>query len=136
MKVDLFQNQTIDAMGAYMSRLNQRQQIVFSNLANIDTPGYKAKDVSFHATMQELMTENAGELKTSNPKHSSGMMAIAPRAQAFEVQGLMANDKQNNVNLDRELMNMSDTAFGISMMSQFLRGKFRTLSMSINEGKA
>jgi flagellar basal-body rod protein FlgB len=135
MKVDLLQNQTIDAMGAYMSRLNQRQQIVFSNLANIDTPGYKTKDVSFHATMQELMTENSGELKTSNPNHSSGIMAIIPSAQSFEVQGLTSGDDQNNVDLDQELMKMSETSFGISMMTQFFRGKFRTLSMSINEGK-
>jgi flagellar basal-body rod protein FlgB len=136
MKVDLFQNQTIDAMGAYMSRLSQRQQIVVSNLANIDTPAYKAKDVSFHATMQELIADNSGELKTSNPNHSSGMKSITPGAQAFEVQGLTPRADQNNVDLDREMMKMSETSFGYSMMTQFLRGKFRTLSMSINEGKA
>ena len=136
MKVDLFQNQTIDAMGAYMSRLSQRQQIVASNLANIDTPGYKAKDVSFHATMQELMTDNSGELKTSSPDHSSDMIAIMPRAQAFEVQGLTPRADQNNVDLDREMMKLSETSFGYSMMTQFLRGKFRTISMAINEGKA
>jgi flagellar basal-body rod protein FlgB len=136
MKVDLLQNQTIDAMGAYMSRLSQRQQIVASNIANIDTPGYKTKDASFHATMQELLTQNSGELKTSSPDHSSGMMAMIPRAQAFEVQGLTQGKDQNNVDLDREMMKLSETSFGYSMMTQFLRGKFRTISMSINEGKA
>ena len=59
MKLDFFNNQTLDAMEAYMTRLSQRQQIVASNLANIDTPGYKTKDISFHATMQELLSENA-----------------------------------------------------------------------------
>ena len=136
MKVDLFQDQTIDAIGAYMSRLSQRQQIVASNLANIDTPGYKTKDVSFHATMQELLTNNSGELKTRNPDHSSNMMPIIPRAQAFEVQGLTPRPDQNNVDLDREMMKLSETSFGYSMMTQFLRSKFHTISMSINEGKA
>jgi flagellar basal-body rod protein FlgB len=136
MKLDLFQNQTIDAVGAYMSRLTQRQQIVFSNLANIGTPGYQTKDVSFHATMQELLTDNSTELKTSRPDHSSGMIPIMPRAQAFEVQGLTPKPNKNNVDLDQEMMKMSETSFGYSMMTQFLRGKFRTLSMSINEGKA
>ncbi len=63
MKLDFFQNQTIDAMEAYMTRLSQRQQIVASNLSNIDTPGYRAKDVSFHATMEELLSETPAPLR-------------------------------------------------------------------------
>ena len=39
-----------------MTRLSQRQQVVASNLANIDTPGYKTKDISFHPTMQEMLS--------------------------------------------------------------------------------
>jgi flagellar basal-body rod protein FlgB len=136
MKVDLFQNQTIDAMAAYMDRLSQRQQIVTSNLINIEVPGYKAKDISFHATMQELMTADDSDLKTSLPNHSSGSMPITPQIQAFEVQGLTTKPDGNNVDLDKEMMKLSETSFGYSMMTQFLRGKFRTLSMSINEGKA
>ena len=45
MKIDFFNDPTLEAAGAYMSRLSQRQQIVASNLANIDTPGYKTKDI-------------------------------------------------------------------------------------------
>jgi flagellar basal-body rod protein FlgB len=135
MKVDLFQNQTIDAMGAYMSRLTQRQQIVTSNLINIETPGYKAKDISFHATLQELLPDNSSQLKTSRSNHSSGTIPIMPRVQAFEVQGLTTKPDENNVDLDQEMLKLSETSFGYSMMTQFLRGKFRTLSMSINEGK-
>lgn len=135
MKVDLFQNQTIDAMGAYMSRLTQRQQIVTSNLTNIEVPGYKAKDISFHATMQELLADKSSQLQTSSPEHSSGTIPIIPRMQAFEVQGLTTKTDGNNVDLDQEMMKLSDTSFGYAMMTQFLRGKFHTLSMSINEGK-
>jgi flagellar basal-body rod protein FlgB len=136
MKVDFLQNQTIDAMEAYMNRLSQRQQIVVSNLANIDTPGYKTKDISFHATMQELLGGDSASLQTSRPEHSAGLPPGIPANQSFEVQGLTAREDQNNVDLDRELMKMGETSFGYSMMTQFLRGKFRTLAMSINEGKA
>ena len=136
MKLDFFQNQTIDAMEAYMGRLSQRQQIVSSNLANIDTPGYKTKDISFHATMQELLSEEPSELNVTRPGHTKGMAIAIPQVQAFEVQGLTLREDQNNVDLDRELLKLSETSFSYSLMSQMLRGKFRTISSSINEGRA
>jgi flagellar basal-body rod protein FlgB len=135
MKVNLFQNQTIDAMEAYMDRLSQRQQIVSSNLVNIDTPGYKTKDISFHATMQELLADNTEGMQASRLQHSRSMPVMKPAFQAFEVQGLTPREDQNNVDLDREMVKLSETSFGYSMMTQFLRGKFRTIAMSINEGR-
>jgi flagellar basal-body rod protein FlgB len=136
MKLDFFQNQSIDAMEAYMTRLSQRQQIVSSNLANIDTPGYKTKDISFHATMQELLSDDSGSLRTNRPEHSQGMINVVPQVRAFEVQGLPSRADQNNVDIDKELLKMSETSFSYSLMSQMLRGKFRTIASSINEGKA
>jgi flagellar basal-body rod protein FlgB len=134
MKVDFFHDQTLDAAGAYMGRLAQRQQVVVSNLANIDTPGYKTKDCSFHATMQELLSDDSVALRTSRPGHA-GKLTPAPQAQMFEVPGLASGADLNNVDIDMEMMKLSDTAFGYSLMSQIVRGKFRTIASSINEGR-
>ena len=136
MKLDFFQDQTVNAMEAYMTRLSQRQQIVASNLANIDTPGFKTKDISFHATMQELLSENAIGLRTERPEHSQGSVQFRPQAQAFEVQGLPSRADQNNVDLDREMLKLGETSFSYSLITQMLRGKFHTIASSINEGKA
>jgi flagellar basal-body rod protein FlgB len=135
MKLDFFHDQTLDAMGAYMSRLTQRQQIVSSNLANIDTPGFKTKDISFYATMQDLITDSA-ELQTTRPEQGNGWIPIGSQSQVFEVQGLTSGNDQNNVDLDREMLKLSQTAFGYSLISQLMRSKFRTIGLSINEGKA
>jgi flagellar basal-body rod protein FlgB len=135
MKLDFFQNQTLDAMEAYMTRLSQRQQIVASNLANIDTPGFKTKEVSFHATMQELLSENGLTAQTTRPEHSQGMIQVFPQAQIFEVQGLTSKPDQNNVDLDREMLKLSQTSFAYSLITQMVRGKFGMIATSINEGK-
>ncbi len=135
MKLDLFHDQTIDAAGAYMSRLSQRQQIVASNLANIDTPGYKTRDISFYATMQELLSDSSVPLRTSRPEHSAGQIPVYPQPESFEVAGLTSRADNNNVDLDREMMKLSATAFGYTMMAQLLQSKFHTLASSINEGK-
>jgi len=136
MKLDFFQNDTINAMEAYMTRLSQRQQIVASNLANIDTPGFKTKDMSFHATMQELLSDNSINLRTERPEHNPGMMPTFQQAQVFEVQGLSSREDQNNVDLDREMLKLGETSFGYSMITQMVRGKFRTIASSIKEGNA
>ena len=135
MKVDIFQNQTIDAMEAYLSRLSQRQQIVASNVANIDTPGYRTLDISFYATMQELLSQGSFPLRVTLPEHKVGWNLAPPPAQAYEVQGLPFRADRNNIDLDREMMKLSQTSFGYSMMAQLLRAKFHTLASSINEGR-
>ena len=135
MKLDFFQNDTINAMESYMTRLTQRLQVVNSNLSNIDTPGYKSKDVSFHATMQELLSENSINLRTDRPEHK-GMVQAFPQAQVFEVQGLTSREDQNNVDLDKEMRKLSETSFAYALITQMVRGKFRTIASSINEGKA
>jgi flagellar basal-body rod protein FlgB len=135
MKLDFFHDQTLDAMGAYMTRLTQRQQIVASNIINADTPGYKTSDASFHATMQELLTDSV-DLRTTSTGHKDSRISIAPQIQAFEVQGLPSGADGNNVDIDREMMKLSETAFGYSLIAQIVRGKFRTIGLSINEGKA
>jgi flagellar basal-body rod protein FlgB len=132
--MDIFQDPTLQAIGPYMSRLSQRQQIVSSNIANIDTPGYKAQDISFHATIQELLDEADTDLRTDRPGHVQGRLLGPSHLQAFEVPGLESKADENNVNLEQELLKMYDTSFGYSMMTEMLKGKFRTLAVSINEG--
>jgi flagellar basal-body rod protein FlgB len=130
MKVD-FSNQILDA-AAPMGRLSQRQQIVASNLANIDTPGYRTKDISFHATMQELLSDDSVTLQTSRPGHAGKLTPMPLQAQMFEVPGLTFRADLNNVDIDREMLKLSETAFGYSVMSQFVRAKLRTNASSIN----
>jgi flagellar basal-body rod protein FlgB len=118
-----------------MSRLSQRQQIVASNLANIDTPGYRTRDVSFHATIQELLADTPVPLRKTRTEHDEGWLPVPAQAQSFEVQGLVSRVDRNNVDLDKEMLKLSETSFGYSLMAQILKNKFRTIASSINEGR-
>lgn len=131
----LLQDVTLEAMGNYMTRLSKRQQIVASNIANIDTPGYKTQDISFHATMEELLPGPSIGLKATRPEHLQEWSFIPAEPQVFEVSGLPMRPDQNNVDIDREMLKLGETSFGYSMMAQLLRAKFRTIGSSINEGR-
>ncbi len=138
MKLDLFQEPMTQAMGSYLTRLSKRQQIVASNLSNIDTPGYRTRDVSFHATMEELLTPGQVPLRTTRAGHNDmSSLAFSPlEPEVFDVPGLPLRADRNNVDLDREMLKLGETSFGFSVIAQLLKGKFRTIASVINDGRS
>jgi len=137
MKTGFLDDTMLSAMGNYLGRLTRRQQVIASNIANIDTPGYKTQGVDFHATLQELLAGEAGTMKVNRPEHKALPAAgFGPGAPAvYETEGLPARPDQNNVDLDREMLKLGETSFGYSMIVQLLRTKFRIIGSSINEGR-
>lgn len=135
-KIGILQDATIEAMGSYMTRLSRRQQVVASNIANIDTPGYRTKDISFHATMEELLSGSALGLRGSQPERLESWSFAPAEPEVFEVNGLPTRPDQNNVNIDQEMLKLAETSFGYTMITQLLRTKFRMIANSINEGRS
>jgi flagellar basal-body rod protein FlgB len=134
MKIPVVGDTTLSAMDHYMTRLAKRQNVLASNLANIDTPGYKSKDVSFHLTMEELLSLE--QAAPTGPERGGERWSFLPiQHDVFEVSGLASRADGNNVNLDKELLKLGETAFGYSMVIQLLRSKLRTIASSINEGR-
>ncbi len=132
----LIQDVTMDAMENYLTRLSKRQQVVASNIANIDTPGYKTKDISFYATLEELISEPASNLRNTRPEHMETWNLARAEPEVFEVPGLPMRPDQNNVDIDHEMLKLGQTSFGFSMITELLRSKFHTIISSINEGRA
>ena len=118
-----------------MTRLSRRQQVVASNIANIDTPGYKTKDVSFHATIEELLSGPSSGMTTTRPEQIEEWNFAPSEPEVFEVPDLPTRPDRNNVDIDREMYKLGETSFGYSMMALLLHTKFRTIASSINEGK-
>jgi flagellar basal-body rod protein FlgB len=114
-----------------MTNAVQRQTAAASNLANIDTPGFKTRDASF---ADALDGELGATLKLTNRGHMSG--TDDPKSgQLDEVSGLPQRRDGNNVQLDRELLAMSSAAGDFSKAQTALAAKFRLVRYAINEGR-
>lgn len=135
MTIGMIRDDTLDAMGAYLSRLSRRQEIVASNIANVDTPGYRAKDISFHATMSELLGDRSAGMRLTGAGHLGGPSSIPLEPEPVEVEGLPERADRNNVSIDREMLNLTQTSGRYSAVTQLLRSKLRTLASSIQEGR-
>ena len=98
-----------------MDLLSARQKLVASNIANIDTPGYKTRDVDFQF---EFMSA----LKGASPN-------------VVEVPGLAVKNDGNNVSLDREARLLSENALRFTVASNLLHGQLQSIRTAIQESK-
>lgn len=67
------------AFGVHEHALNlraDRSELLANNIANADTPNYKARDLDFHAQLKSRMGQMSGDLKlkTTNSQHSSQLL--------------------------------------------------------------
>jgi len=128
-----FEDGTMRQMEKFLDLSVQRQALVSSNVANVDTPGYKTVDLDFE---QELVEATRGDMvmMATTPHHISNHSSHGS-ASPKEVEGLTLRNDLNNVNIDREMAQLSTNALKFSMVAQLIAGKFRTLKNAINEGR-
>jgi flagellar basal-body rod protein FlgB len=86
----------------------EKQKVISTNIANIDTPDYKTKDLRFKTQLDRSNEEYQMKLFNTHAKH----MALSPsekqsNLKLFEVKGLEEQNDGNNVNLDTQMSEMS-----------------------------
>ncbi|HZQ67102.1 MAG TPA: flagellar basal body protein [Terriglobales bacterium] len=109
-----------DRLARFLDVNVYRHSLISSNLANIDTPGYRTRDIDFRGEL-----ERAG----NNLQYAS----FSPIAR--EVRGLVERPDGNNVSIDRESLLLAETQLRFNIGVQILRAEFRRVSLAINEGK-
>ena len=87
----------------------ERQKVISSNIANMNTPNYKTKDLVFDNEIQKVSNKNDLSLKITNQNHISHEIdetkKVNPRL--VKVPGLQEQNDGNNVNLDQQMSEMS-----------------------------
>jgi flagellar basal-body rod protein FlgB len=100
----------------------ERQKVISSNIANIDTPDYKTKDLRFKEQLQKVEEENNLKLSITNGKHISSMEdKKKSNFDAFEVQNLKEQNDGNNVNLDSQMSEMSKNSIMFSAVQSSIK---------------
>jgi flagellar basal-body rod protein FlgB len=111
----------IGQLQSFLQVTNERATVIASNMANVDTPGFKARDIDFSAEMQRVMS-------SSDPATQS--VSNSPNLQ--QVQGLVERPDGNNVDVDRESMSLAETQLQYQAGTQLLKQRFHQLLLAIN----
>src|ERR1700690_2484014 len=90
-----------DQIEHYMDLLSARQKLVASNIANVDTPGYKTKDIDFQFEYMSLIQGGAPNV--------------------IDPPGLAAKSDGNNVSMDREARLLAENALRFNVASNLMK---------------
>ncbi len=114
-----------------MAQAVARQSVAASNLANLDTPGYRAREATFETALD---TQLAGGVVRTSAGHLEGLPGGSAEG-VQEIEGLSARRDGNTVQLDRELLALNRAAGDFSAAQTALAAKFRLVRYAINEGR-
>lgn len=108
----------------------QRHEVLASNIANADTPYYKARDFDFAATMQKAMdgrkvASEGGQLslQTTSRRHLEGLPGDPLIQLQFHNEFQSAVD-ENTVEMDVERTKIIDNAVHYQILTRFISDKF------------
>ena len=60
---------TYELLKTSLSVSNKRSELTSTNIANINTPDYKAKRIQFESNLKKIMSDESFTLTTTNKKH-------------------------------------------------------------------
>jgi flagellar basal-body rod protein FlgB len=113
----------------------QRQNVVMANLANMQTPGYKARRLEFEQELQDAVRQGAGKLARTN----SGHLPVAFDPNNFEPKLLrefrpQVVQGQDSVDLDKEMALLAKNTLLYNALTTVMHKSFEGMSKVITEG--
>ncbi len=138
---DLLGDATSALLNTHNTTMNRRIELLASNLANADTPGYKAMDLNFAQYLQHVAgawpAPPATILAVTHPSHFPVGFEL-PSTVALRLiypEGLETGNDGNNVDADQEMAKLAETGLRSLAGTQLLQARFRLLRAAIREGR-
>lgn len=110
-------DQLLNVQASSLRVRESRQELLASNLANADTPNYKARDINFSATLKQVAQSQQSLKAPLALSATSGAHLAGSAASAGPISGAVQyrNEQQgsidgNNVDVDKERMAFGDNA--------------------------
>jgi flagellar basal-body rod protein FlgB len=112
---------------SYLSLTANRERAISANMANIDTPGYRTRDINFESEFKKVMN-------ASFRQSEDGSEAVQLSPVFHQVQGLMERPDGNNVSLDHEGLMLARTQLQYQLAIQLIQNHFHQTLSAINGG--
>lgn len=108
---------TMRSLQSAMRGLSARRQAFQDNIANSETPGFRARTVSFEDSLTDAMRGGRPQdMRLSSARSSAPV-----------------NANGNNVSVDEEFVGLSENSLRSQLVTEALNGKYRLLRAAISE---
>jgi flagellar basal-body rod protein FlgB len=128
------EDKTMRALAASINFRQMRQELISSNIANAETPGYKAKRIGFEeALSRALDVDGEQSLNIDDEKHfdvgSGGFNNLQP--EVFEDPNGLVSEDGNTVDRDKEMSLMAKNKILFDASVQLLNKKLSLMKYAI-----
>ena len=114
---------------------DQRQQVLASNIANADTPNYKARDLDFKAALQGALSGSAPAggvtMAATSPGHLAGKAGLSGNAGLLYRTPAQGSVDGNTVDIDAERAAFAENAvqyeFNLTRLTHQIKGMLTSI---------
>ena len=123
-------------VGKVMSMELKRQNVIMGNIANVHTPGYKPRELTFEKELQAALgLDMTGRVTRTDKQHLPTTFdpeSFGPEwEKSFKPRIIHGEDR---VNIDKEVAKMTKNSLHYGALSQVIKGHFDGIKNIITEG--
>ena len=115
---------TFHAIETSLDIAKERHGLITSNIANLDTPGYRAKDIDFTDALKDAMEGTSVDLFRTNPYHFGSMTSYPEPPLSGTA----------SVDIDKEMSKLAENNLRYRASVEVLLRKLSKLKFAITEG--
>jgi len=127
----------MDLMQKGLSASWTRNAVIRNNIANIETPGFKASYVEFESLLAKSLEEGGFTGTRTHPGHrvigTGDINSVTPMLRQSRELSMRADG--NNVDIESENVRMAQNSLHFNALTEKLNGEIRRLRMAISEGR-
>lgn len=129
---------TTDALGAAIQFRTLKQNVHSANIANAETPGYKAKKIDFEEALSRAVDINGlGKMSVDSPDHFpvNGNSISKVRVDIYDNPDITVDNDGNTVDMEREMSELSENTLVYKAAIQLINKKLAGLAYAASEGR-
>ncbi|MBT2216681.1 flagellar basal body rod protein FlgB [Virgibacillus dakarensis] len=125
---------TIRALENSLDYAAVKNRTIANNIANVDTPNYKAKDAVFKNMLHNELTSSIKANRT-RPEHLPFDGTLHNSYQVITRKSTMYNHNGNNVDIDKEMAELAKNQIYYQGLADRISSKFNSLQTVIRGGR-
>lgn len=128
-------DQTFSQLEKSMNLRSQKHDLLVSNIANADTPNFKAFDIMVEEEMQKSSGKTGLQMVQSQPAHLSlngTSNAVAPEIREVPAPRYNFRNDGNTVDMDKNMLMLAENGLLYNASAQMISKKFQLLTSAIN----